>query len=58
VIGPDDAFDSIRTALKLDTDPLVQMTNFGVVLFYGMSGVVFEVAQVNDCVLSITLFEN
>jgi len=57
IIAPDDTFDTIRTALKLDTDPLVQMTNFGVVLFYGMSGVVFEVAQANDCLLSITLFE-
>lgn len=56
-LGPDEHFERVRSALRLTSDPLVQMTSFGVVLFYGASGVVFEVAQINQCILSVTLFE-
>jgi hypothetical protein len=28
-VGPDDHFDAVRAALRLESDPLVQMTAFG-----------------------------
>ena len=56
-ISADDRFDQIAAREPAEFDsPIVQMSPFGVLLFYGYRNVIFEVVKTNQYVASICVF--
>jgi hypothetical protein len=56
-VSADDRFDRVMAAAPSEfAQPIVQMSPFGVLLFYGYRNVIFEVLKMNQYIASICVF--